>query len=70
MVGLNSENIDTYRNAVSLLSREQANLLLSSNELNQAQIDLILSNKKVTASEVAEAVATTSIVKTKVLLTT
>lgn len=70
MVGLNSENIDTYRNAVSLLSREQANLLLSSNELNQAQIDLILSNKKVTASEVVEAVATTSIVKTKVLLTT
>lgn len=69
VVGLNSGNIDAYRNAVSLLSKEQATLLLSSKGLNQAQIDLILSNKEVTASEIAEATATASIVKSKALLT-
>ena len=69
VVGLNSGNIDAYRNAVSLLSKEQATLLLSSKGLNQAQIDLILSNKEVTASEIAEVTATASIVKSKALLT-
>ena len=69
VVGLNSGNIDAYRNAISLLSKEQAALLLSSKGLNQAQIDLILSNKEVTASEVAEATATASTVKSKALLT-
>lgn len=69
VVGLNSGNIDAYRNAVSLLSKEQATLLLSSKGLNQAQIDLILSNKEVTASEIAEATATASTVKNKALLT-
>lgn len=69
VVGLNSGNIDAYRNAVSLLSKEQATLLLSSKGLNQAQIDLILSNKEVTASEIAEATATASTVKSKALLT-
>lgn len=69
VVGLNSRNIDAYRNAVSLLSKEQATLLLSSKGLNQAQIDLILSNKEVTASEIAEATATASTVKSKALLT-
>lgn len=69
VVGLNSGNIDAYRNAISLLSKEQATLLLSSKGLNQAQIDLILSNKEVTASEIAEATATASTVKSKALLT-
>lgn len=70
VVGLNSGNIDAYRNAVSLLSKEQASLLLSSKGLNQAQIDLILSNKEVTASEIAEAAATASTAKVKSVLTT
>ena len=69
VVGLNSENIDEYRSATSLLSKEQATLILSSKGLNQAQIDLILSNKEVTASEIAEATATASTVKSKALLT-
>lgn len=69
VVELNSGNIDACRNAVSLLSKEQATLLLSSKGLNQAQKDLILSNKEVTTSEIAEATATASTVKSKALLT-
>lgn len=42
---------------------------MSTKGLNQAQIDLILSNKKVTASEIAEASVLGNVVKTKSILT-
>ena len=69
IIGLNTGNIDAYRNAISGISKEQASLLLSTKGLNQAQIDLILSNEKVTASEIAEASVLGNVVKTKSILT-
>ena len=69
MVGLNAGNLDAYRNAISGISKEQAALLLSTQGLNQAQIDLVLSNEKVTASEIAEAATLDGVVKKKSILT-
>ncbi len=69
IVGLNTGNIDAYRNAISGISKEQASLLLSTKGLNQAQIELILSNENVTASEIAEASALNNVAKTKNILT-
>lgn len=69
MVGLNAGNLDAYRNAISGISKEQAALLLSTQGLNQAQIDLVLSNEKVTASEIAEAATLDGVAKKKSILT-
>lgn len=69
MVGLNSGNLDAYRNTISEISKEQAALLLSTQGLNQAQIDLVLSNEKVTASEISEAATLDGVTKKKSILT-
>lgn len=69
VVGLNTGNIDAYRNAISGISKEQATLLLSTQGLNQAQIDLVLSNEKVTATEIAEASVLDNVAKKKSILT-
>lgn len=69
MVGLNAGNLDAYRNAISGISKEQAALLLSTQGLNQAQIDLVLSNEKVTASEITEAATLDGVAKKKSILT-
>lgn len=69
MVGLNAGNLDAYKNAISGISKEQAALLLSTQGLNQAQIDLVLSNEKVTASEIAEAATLDGVTKKKSILT-
>lgn len=69
MVGLNAGNLDAYRNAISGISKEQAALLLSTQGINQAQVDLVLSNEQVTASEIAEAATLDGVVKKKSILT-
>lgn len=69
IVGLNEGNIDYYRKAISGISKEQATLLLSTKGLNQAQIDLVLSNEAVTASEIAEAATLDGVTKKKNILT-
>lgn len=69
MNGLNVDNISNYRAAVLGLSKEQAALLLSTKGLNQAQIDLILSNEQVTATQIAEAASLDGINAKKSILT-